>query len=92
MVTTSPRGDGLLGRAADRPQALDDAPRLAVERDGPAGAGVEDHDPDRRGLDQSLQVGPRAALAAMAVRSPLGGQSGQWIRYNFANWRDGPGP
>ena len=44
----------LLGRVADRPQALDDAPRLAVERDRPAGAGVEDHDPDRRGLDQGL--------------------------------------
>ena len=58
----------LLGGAAGRPQALDDAPRLAVERDGPAGAGVEDHDPDRRGLDQGLEVGPRAPLAAVRAR------------------------
>ena len=37
----------VLCRTAGRPQALDDAPRLAVERDRPVGAGVHDHDADR---------------------------------------------
>ena len=52
----------LLDGAAGRPQALDDAPRLAVERDGPAGAGIEDHDPARRDLDQGFHDRSTVAL------------------------------
>ncbi len=58
----------LLGRMSGCPQALDDPARLAVERDRPAGAGVHDHDADRRGLDQGFEVGPRTPLAAVRPR------------------------
>ena len=57
----------LFERAAGRAQALDDTPRLAVERQRPAAAGIEDHDADRRGLHQRLQVGPRALLVAVGA-------------------------
>ena len=58
----------LLRRAARRAQALDDAPRLAVERHRPAGPGIEHHHADRRSLDQGLEVGPRLTLVAMRAR------------------------
>ena len=57
---------GLAGRA----QGLDEPPRLAVERHRPAAARVEHHHPDRRGLDQRLEIGPRAAL--VTVRAGVG--------------------
>ena len=60
----------LLGRTAGRPQALDDPPRLAVERCQPAAPRLEDHDPDRRGLNEGREVGPRLPLAA--VRAGVG--------------------
>ena len=60
----------LLGRVAGHPQALDDAPRFAVERDRPAGAGLEDHHADRRGFHQGLQIRPRAPC--VAVRASVG--------------------
>ena len=55
----------VLGGAARHAQALDDSPRLAVERDRVAGANVEHHDADRRGLDQRLEVGAGALLGAV---------------------------
>ena len=55
----------LLGGKVRCAQALDDPPRLAIERLGMAAAGVEDHDAHRRGFDQGLQVGPRLLLAAV---------------------------
>ena len=58
----------LLRRAARRAQALDDAPRLAVERHRAAAPGIEHHHADRRGLDEGLEVGPRLALVAMRAR------------------------
>ena len=51
----------LLCGAAGRAQAFGDAPRLAVERLGAAGPGIEDHNAHRRRFDQGLQVGPRPA-------------------------------
>ena len=67
----APVGDDLeqlLRRLAGSAQTLDDAPRLAVERDRAAGADVEHHDADRRGLDQRLEVGPRPLLGAVGAR------------------------
>ena len=58
----------LLRRAARRAQALDDAPRLAVERDRPPAACIEHHHADRRGLDEDLEVGPRPPLVAVRAR------------------------
>ena len=55
----------VLGGAARHAQALDDPPGLAVERDRVAGANVEHHDADRRGLDQRLEVGAGALLGAV---------------------------
>ena len=66
----APAGDHirqLLGRVSGRAQALDDAPRLAVEREYLAAGGVEAHDPHGRGLDQSLEIGPGAALGAVSA-------------------------
>ena len=37
------------------------------------GSGIEHHDADRRGLDQRLEVGPRALLAAVGARVGDGG-------------------
>ena len=58
----------ILGGLAGVAQAIDDAPRLEVERDRAAGADVEHHDADRRGLDQRLKVGPRPLLGAVGAR------------------------
>ena len=58
----------VLGGLAGVAQAIDDAPRLEIERDRAAGADVEHHDADRRGLDQRLKVGPRPLLAAVGPR------------------------
>ena len=58
----------LPGRMAGRAQALHDAPRLAVERHRLAALRIEHHHPHRRGLDQGLEVGPRAPLAAVGAR------------------------
>ena len=60
----------LLRRAVATAQSPDDPPRLAVERHRPAALGIEDHHPDRRGVDQGLQVGPRPLL--VAVRAGVG--------------------
>ena len=63
----------LLGRVAGRAKPLHDAPRLAVERHRPPARRVEHHHPDRGGLDQGLEVGPRAALGAVGARVRDGG-------------------
>ena len=60
----------LLRGAARAAQAVDDPPRLAVERDRGAAPRIEHHDADRGGLDQRLEVGPRALLGA--VRAGVG--------------------
>ena len=74
----------VLGRTAGRPQAVDDAPGLAVERDRPDGAGVHDHDADRRGLDQGFEIRPRAPLAAVRPRvGDRGGGLGREQRQHF---------
>ena len=64
---------GLAGVA----QALDDPPRLAVERGRAPGADVEHHDADRRGLDQGLEVGTGAPFGAVGAgsRCSAGGSS-----------------
>ena len=54
----------VLGGAAGLTQALDDAPSFAVERDQARRRRVEHHHADRGGVDQRLEVGPRAALVA----------------------------
>ena len=58
----------LLRGVAGSAEALDDAPRLAVERDRMAGCGVEHRHADRRGLDQGLEVGPRPLHLAVRAR------------------------
>ena len=58
----------VLGGLAGVAQAIDDAPRLEIERDRAAGADVEHHDADRRGLDQRLKVGPRPLLGPVGAR------------------------
>ena len=50
-------------------QRLHDAPRLAVERDRPAGGRVEHRHADRRGLDQRLEVGARLPLGPVGARA-----------------------
>ena len=50
----------LLRRVAGRAKPLDDALALLVDREHVAGRGIEDHHADRRGLDQGMEVGPRA--------------------------------
>ena len=64
---------------AGRAQAFRDAPCLAVERDQPAAAGIEHHDPDRRRLDQRLEIGPGPLLGAVGarVRDCRGGLRGE---------------
>ena len=57
----------VLGRPARGAQALHDAPRLAVDRDRATGLPIEDHDADRRGLDQGLEVGPRKLLGTVGA-------------------------
>ena len=74
----------LLGRPAGRAQAFRDAPRLAVERQRPAGLRVEHQHADRRGLDQRLEIGPRAALVSVGARigdrqGGLRGEQGQHL-------------
>ena len=49
----------LLGGAARGPDPLDDPRRLAVEADRASGCPVEYDDPDRRGLDERLEIGLR---------------------------------
>ena len=62
----------LLERAARRSQALAEPLGFAIDRQRPAATGVEDHDPDRRGLDQGLEVGPaRAARCGACARWQL---------------------
>ena len=58
----------LLKRRVRTAQPLDDPPRLAVERHRPAAPGIEHHHPDRRGVDQGLQVGPGPLLGAVRAR------------------------
>ena len=58
----------LLRGAARSAEPLDEAPRLAVERDRLAGGGVEHHDADRRGLDERREVGPRPLDIAVRAR------------------------
>ena len=60
----------LLRRAVRTAQFPDDPPRLAVERHRPTGRSIEHHHPDRRGVDQGLQVGPGPLL--VAVRAGVG--------------------
>ena len=60
----------LLGWAVPTAQPPDDPPRLAVERHRTAGRSIEHHHPDRRGVDQGLQVGPGPLL--VAVRAGVG--------------------
>ena len=54
--------------AARHAQALHDPLRLPVERHGTAGPRIEDHDADRRGLDQDLEVCPRPLLVTVQAR------------------------
>ena len=66
----APAGDHVeevLGGAAELAQALDDAPRLAVERDRSRRRRVEHHHADRGGVDQDFEVGAGAALVAQAA-------------------------
>ena len=58
----------LLGRPARHAQAVHQAQRLAVERLRPPAPGIEHHHADRRGVDQGLEVGPRAPLVAVHPR------------------------
>ena len=64
----------LLRGAAGGAQALDDAPRLAVDRGRTARSRIEHHDADRRGLDQRLEVGSRPPLVAIGARIGYGGR------------------
>ena len=61
-----------LAQALQRPvggeQPREDALRLAVDGERIAASRVEHHHPDRRGLDERFQVGPRAALVAVRAR------------------------
>ena len=69
----APEGDHLqelIERSTRHSQALDDPLGFAIDRHRSAATGVEDNDPDRRGLDQGFEVGPRALL--VAVRSRVG--------------------
>ena len=66
-----PRGQHLaqvLQGAVRTEQAGEDAPGLPVDRQRIAGLRIEHHDADRRGLDQRLEVGPRAPLVAVRPR------------------------
>ena len=59
----APEGDDLqhlLGAVAGRAQPLDDALALPVDREHVAGRGVKDHDTDRHGVDQGVEVRPQA--------------------------------
>ena len=58
----------LLHGLARHAQALHDPPRLAVQRDRPAGGRVEDDDRDRRGVDQRFEVGAGAPLVTVGAR------------------------
>ena len=58
----------LLRWAARGAEPLDEAPRLAVERDRMAGGGIEHRDADRRGLDERREVGPRPLDVAVRAR------------------------
>ena len=72
-----PAGDQLqqlFGRAPRHVQALDDPPRLPVERHRLASP-AEDHDAHRRCLDQGLQVGPHPPLVAVCASVGDGGRS-----------------
>ena len=57
----------LFGGTARRPDLLDDAARLAVERERVAGGGIEDNDPDRRGFDERFEVRARALHLAVCA-------------------------
>ncbi len=50
------------GGEVRRAQGVDEPQRLPVGRHRTPGAGVDDHHADRSGLDQRLEVGPRAPL------------------------------
>ena len=58
----------LLHGLARHAQALHEPPRLAVQRDRPAGGRVEHDDRDRRGVDQRLEVGAGAPLVTVGAR------------------------
>jgi len=60
----------LFHRAARRAQTLHDSPRFEVERHRATRSGVEHYDADRRGLDQSLQIG--AGTLFLPVRARVG--------------------
>ena len=67
----APAGEDLqqfLGGAPRHAQALHDALRLAIERHHAAGPRIEHHDPDRRSLDQRLEIGACALLVAVGAR------------------------
>ena len=64
----------LFERAPRHAQALDDPPRLPVERYRLASPAAEDHDAHRRGLDQGLQVGARLLLVAVCAGVGDGGR------------------
>ena len=55
---------------ARRAHAVNDPPRLLIERHRYCGPGVEDHDAHRSSLDQGLQVGP--SLPFVLVRARVG--------------------
>ena len=58
---------GLLEWMAGGAQRLHDASRLSVERHRIAALRIEHHDADRGGLDEGLEVGPRAPLGAVGA-------------------------
>ena len=66
--------EDLLGRLPGLPEARHEALRFAVEREQPAGRGVEDRNPYGGGLDKGLQIGPRALLGAIGAGVRDGGR------------------
>ena len=52
----------LLRGVVRQAQAPDNPLRLPIERHRMAGPGIEDHETDRRGVDQGLQAGPGPLL------------------------------
>ena len=61
------RLDHLLDRASGYAQHVEEASGLAVEHHRLAAVRIEHHDADRRGLDQSLEVGPGTLLGAVGA-------------------------
>ena len=74
----------LLRRPAGLAQAVDDPPRLAVDRRHAPRLRVQDQDAHRRGVHQGLQVGPGPLLVAVAAgvgddQGRLGGEHHQGL-------------